>query len=318
MPDTNKGTNMKYSELLLQPQWFEKCNDILHRDRFKCQKCGKIGFHNSSYFECQTADELDCLLEGFLIKEDKPSVFLNKISEYSLRDFEIYQKDLDEPIKNQTIDGKILYDLSISIGLFDEPFALFVASESRIKDTKCKGYFLFRKGDPVKLSPEIDFKYDKGCYVLLNNSYFDKYIVRIEKLWPTGAVDDGFGHPIIWGSIVISICYQNSGVTLYFYDETIDKDKNPKGLNIHHKYYVKDKAPWEYEDDALITLCQECHGIEHKTKKTPVYRNIHLKDISGYAQICDRCGGEGYLPQYDHVEHGICFKCYGEGVIFDY
>ena len=26
---------------------------------------------------------------------------------------------------------------------------------------------------------------------------------------------------------------------------------------------------------------------------------------------CPRCGGTGYLPQYSHIEGGICFKCRG-------
>lgn len=26
---------------------------------------------------------------------------------------------------------------------------------------------------------------------------------------------------------------------------------------------------------------------------------------------CDRCGGTGHLPQFNHVEGGICFKCRG-------
>jgi hypothetical protein len=30
---------------------------------------------------------------------------------------------------------------------------------------------------------------------------------------------------------------------------------------------------------------------------------------------CNRCGGSGRLPQYNHVENGICFKCRGEGVV---
>ena len=27
--------------------------------------------------------------------------------------------------------------------------------------------------------------------------------------------------------------------------------------------------------------------------------------------VCNRCGGRGELPQYRHVEGGICFKCRG-------
>ena len=32
-----------------------------------------------------------------------------------------------------------------------------------------------------------------------------------------------------------------------------------KTLQVHHKLYRKDQKPWEYEDDALETLCQTCH-----------------------------------------------------------
>ena len=37
-----------------------------------------------------------------------------------------------------------------------------------------------------------------------------------------------------------------------------------KRLNIHHKKYFKDKMPWEYPDDLLITVCKECHTKIHK------------------------------------------------------
>lgn len=35
-------------------------------------------------------------------------------------------------------------------------------------------------------------------------------------------------------------------------------------LNIHHKYYVKDKNHWEYPIDAFLTLCEECHRTEYE------------------------------------------------------
>jgi hypothetical protein len=28
---------------------------------------------------------------------------------------------------------------------------------------------------------------------------------------------------------------------------------------------------------------------------------------------CKRCGGSGYLPQYDYIQDGICFRCRGTG-----
>jgi hypothetical protein len=32
---------------------------------------------------------------------------------------------------------------------------------------------------------------------------------------------------------------------------------------------------------------------------------------------CRRCDGKGYIVQYQHIEHGVCFKCWGSGIGFD-
>lgn len=32
-----------------------------------------------------------------------------------------------------------------------------------------------------------------------------------------------------------------------------------KTLNIHHAYYEKGLAPWEYPDESLHCLCEDCH-----------------------------------------------------------
>jgi hypothetical protein len=33
-------------------------------------------------------------------------------------------------------------------------------------------------------------------------------------------------------------------------------------LQIHHKRYFRNKAPWDYEDRYLTTLCETCHFIQ--------------------------------------------------------
>lgn len=33
-------------------------------------------------------------------------------------------------------------------------------------------------------------------------------------------------------------------------------------LHIHHRYYIVKTDPWEYPNEALTTLCEECHEIE--------------------------------------------------------
>lgn len=47
-------------------------------------------------------------------------------------------------------------------------------------------------------------------------------------------------------------------------------------LSVHHKYYEDREygfMPWDYPDDALITLCEECHSREHEAL------NLRMKDV---------------------------------------
>ena len=39
-------------------------------------------------------------------------------------------------------------------------------------------------------------------------------------------------------------------------------------LNVHHKQYRVDRLPWQYPDDALITLCEDCHVEIHDSWQT--------------------------------------------------
>ena len=37
-------------------------------------------------------------------------------------------------------------------------------------------------------------------------------------------------------------------------------DRTDKTLHVHHESYVWGRAPWDYPDDKLETLCVDCHG----------------------------------------------------------
>ncbi|MBP6234848.1 MAG: hypothetical protein KA270_00855 [Saprospiraceae bacterium] len=80
-------------------------------------------------------------------------------------------------------------------------------------------------------------------------------------------------------------------------------------LHIHHLYYQINKKAWEYPNDALQTLCWECHELLHKNT------TINIMDEYGLfleeKVVCSRCYGAGYFPEYKHVEHGVCFRCKG-------
>lgn len=84
-------------------------------------------------------------------------------------------------------------------------------------------------------------------------------------------------------------------------------------IAVHHLYYIQDKLPWEYKNEAFVTLCNYCHEKRHQLDKIIVYNNEDLNNISEHLNRCSRCNGFGYIPKYDHVENGICFKCYGVG-----
>lgn len=36
-----------------------------------------------------------------------------------------------------------------------------------------------------------------------------------------------------------------------------------QNLNVHHRYYVAKRLPWDYPDWCLVTLCSNCHTNEH-------------------------------------------------------
>lgn len=87
--------------------------------------------------------------------------------------------------------------------------------------------------------------------------------------------------------------------------------------HVHHTYYIKDKLPWEINDDALLTLCQNCHIDIHQTTEIKVYKiNFKgtLEESTNSNCVCTRCNGSGYIPRYDYYENGICFECKGERI----
>lgn len=62
-------------------------------------------------------------------------------------------------------------------------------------------------------------------------------------------------------------------------------------LHVHHKRYIKNRLPWEYGDNDLITLCEKCH------------QNIHTKPNTDIAKI-----GEVYL--YCHSDFDDYLMCF--------
>lgn len=96
------------------------------------------------------------------------------------------------------------------------------------------------------------------------------------------------------------------------FSELIKPESEPDkayNLQIHHLKYIKNRFPWEYDNDDLMTLCNYCHFETHENTDIPVF-DEKGNQIMGYEK-CDRCLGTGVLDIYQHVQGGVCFKCNG-------
>lgn len=81
-------------------------------------------------------------------------------------------------------------------------------------------------------------------------------------------------------------------------------------LQVHHTYYIFTNKAWQYPDDALITLCENCHDAIHTEETITVYTDSTMKKEMKFTP-CKRCDGKGFLKEYLHVRNGICFRCKG-------
>lgn len=82
-------------------------------------------------------------------------------------------------------------------------------------------------------------------------------------------------------------------------------------LHVHHRYYLLDSLPWEYNDKVLVTMCSGCHHNWHEKNKAVVYQKRGKKYYTLNVTPCERCNGVGSLLQYKYYMDGICFKCNG-------
>jgi 5-methylcytosine-specific restriction endonuclease McrA len=80
-------------------------------------------------------------------------------------------------------------------------------------------------------------------------------------------------------------------------------------LHVHHKFYIEDKLPWEYDDKDLMTYCNWCHYDFHEKNVIKFYKQEVDNNLTEVTYIpCKRCHGAGCFPQYRHVENGIFFE----------
>lgn len=73
-------------------------------------------------------------------------------------------------------------------------------------------------------------------------------------------------------------------------------------LHVHHKYYVSGLKPWEHEDEALTTLCEDCHDIVEFLKKEELAiigcYLLTRKDGTKSHMICTNEGGFCFMWEF--------------------
>lgn len=85
-------------------------------------------------------------------------------------------------------------------------------------------------------------------------------------------------------------------------------------LHVHHKYYVRGRDPWEYDGDALSTLCERCHVIvqERMDRLHSVLSRLGESDVDVLIGYC--LGVKMVRAHHDGEIHGCELLSYEEGL----
>lgn len=73
---------------------------------------------------------------------------------------------------------------------------------------------------------------------------------------------------------------------------------NKETLQVHHKMYVPGRAPWEYKDSNLTTLCASCHEKTHgltNSAKTLI-QVTESKFSTSSVKLCAMSKEAGFSP----------------------
>ncbi len=64
--------------------------------------------------------------------------------------------------------------------------------------------------------------------------------------------------------------------------EACEKEDEP--LQIHHGYYERNLEPWDYDEDTLHCLCEECHSMAELMREI-IYKEIGRINPSHYKNV---------------------------------
>ena len=287
---------MKYEDLLKEKEWEVKRYEILARDNYTCQDCGCRGINNDIFFPISSINDLDILLPDCLFNGEDLSSFCSHIQwegqcKHSFSLTNRYLKERFYIAEMIAIEGSRWFATSFRF-VTNTLFSKLKFQRNNYYDIR-----LQYKGRIIKDGrlTALMFTEDMGQtnYAAINYSCKNELeILELNILFENKFFSFSFSH-------------------LHLYNEGMLFNFTP--LNIHHNYYIFGRKPWDYDNDALVTLCSRCHQKRHKQIKIPLYGQ-DKQLIYPALPVCDRCNGTGYLPQYHYYMGGVCFKCHGEGV----
>ena len=90
------------------------------------------------------------------------------------------------------------------------------------------------------------------------------------------------------------------------YDFTVNFDFYPgfhlamPRLNVHHKIYYRNRDIWDYQDDCLITLCEDCHHYVHSLNDIGI--PVVEENSTGQSVLIGKTQPKQYQPRLDHTD----------------
>lgn len=106
-------------------------------------------------------------------------------------------------------------------------------------------------------------------------------------------------HMLEYNEYHIHVIGYNLTITFDFYDNF--HLAMPR-LNVHHKIYYRNRNLWDYQDDCLVTLCEDCHHYVHSLKDIGI--PIMEEDEAGNLILWGVTQPKTYNPNLNHTDLG--------------
>ena len=105
---------------------------------------------------------------------------------------------------------------------------------------------------------------------------------------------------------------QNLRVGIFLDDEGQYQFSEVRIFDIHHKYYIKNRLPWEYDNDAYLPVCRPCHLKLHEILEIKTFHSVKDGEVLETIQ-CQSCNGIGYQSANHREFQVYCPHCEGKG-----